>query len=675
MANYSSKFRVFQNFGAPTAGTALDQNVFVFGPKYALHRYTDEDERAQLTGHLFTFKDAGAETTAKDLVIDNPFVLSAYEDVDLDGVEVYMEDAYVNLLPNNTYYLMGEYGSVSFKGDYLDGVLVFSGTKLAGKDRDEAVAKDVVAGDYIAFRPVSDDDDWQFVRIADVKVDGNDTIVTLSTGAPDCVADMTPELYVCTKFGSVEVEPVTKREDAVVIGSNTAVTVNDETRYVIRGKVFVGYRALSTVSSNGIQVATSSAEVESILGKADPKNPISMGVFNAFVGGAPVVYYYVTAGEKASDFAKALDLSVHNKTIYYLVPMSQDNQVLDTVIGHVKAQSTENTKHWRIAVLCSAISNTNTVNFTVTGFGKYSIDGVYYKTLKVAAGAPDVSANDEIVADGVKYFAVKRLNNTTILTDAKYEDAEVSASATGDLDVSATLTHVLTNVEYVTAAAGSAKAHGTFRCVDLFPKTYSFGGDTYNSMFAAPIIAGMKVNSLPHEPITNAVIPGVDAVPEVYTRFSDGELDIAAAGGNLVMTQDQAGDAVYVRKQITTGVTSNVLAKSELSMLVNFDNVTYQFDSLLEVFKGSYNVTSSLIRRVRAELSNLIYKLSHNMPVDSLLGPQILGGQVKEVYVDPTNATRIIAHVVVVLPAPFNEMDLYLSVDVTTDVEAYGEQE
>jgi hypothetical protein len=673
MANYSSKFRVFQNWGTPTAGTPLDQNVFVFGPQYDLHRYSDVDEREQLTRHYFEAKKAGADDSRTNLVIKEPFEVSAVNVLDEASVEVYAENAYINLLPGVSFYELGELADVTVVGDYLDGVLRFNGKKLIGKSVDPDLASPVALTDVIAFRPTTGDGSWEFVNILKIEIDGADTVVTLVDGLPDFVSDGNAEVYICRKFASVKVEPSKVTSEVVEIGTNTTVKIGDNNRLVLVADVAVGYRTLHKSASVGIHVATSMADVEDVLGKADPANPIAMGVFNAFVGGAFVVYYYVTGGESVAEFTRALELSRHNKTLYYLVPMSQDAGVLTAVVAHVTNMSNENVKHWRTAFLCSAVEDSTTTDFEVTGLGVYSQNGVKYVVVKADGGAPDAVEGDVIeLADGRKFVAARKMNRTSILTKTKYVDPESGvddeyAFVDGET-VDATITHTLTSHETAAAAAGAAKSYGTHRAVDVFPKTYKFGGETYSSLFAAPIIAGMKASVVPQAPITNAVIPGVDDVPDTYAVFTDADLDTAAAGGCLVMKQDQAGDAVYVRKQITTGVSSNVLAKSELSMVVNFDNITYQFDSLIEGYKGSYNVTPSLIRRIRADILARLYYLAHNTASNDLVGSQILDGRIESINVDPTNATRIIAHVVVVLPAPFNEMDLYLTVDVSTEV-------
>lgn len=679
MPNYRSRTRVFQRWGAPEAGTAGDQNVFVFGPRYDLHRYDVASEKALLKKTEYTIKST-------DFHITNAFDVSSNYEVDKEGVKAVAETAYINLYSGTDGFSCGASSaivSVPSGSDQYSGTLKFTGKKLAGDGKDAALARDVVAGDYVV---VKTDASTTVVcgRITSVTVSGSDTTVTLSDGLPDSVWDsensrmatLSNAVYVCAKSNDVVVPSTVDASGDVVVTAGAQVDYAGQSRSVVKATLFVEYRALYTGTSAGIQVATSEFDVEKALGPAVEENPLSLCVLNAFVGGAPVVYYYITSGDSRADFSAALERAETMKDLYYIVPASQDPGVITDTVDHVDRMSTENTKRWRIAVVCNDVPTTSETSFDITGTGTYNTGTKTYVTLKASGGVPDAVDGDVVyVGDAQVYTITRKLNSTTLLTSTEaagqtteawdgageYDDG-VSAM---DSDSVGKLEHRLTPSEYAAAIAGAASSLGTFRAVDVAPKTFEFDGETYSSMFLAPIVAGMKAAEEPQAPITDDTVPGVDAVPDTYSLFTERDLDTMAAGGVFIVAQDMANERVYVRKQLTTGTIDGILAQTELSMLVNFDSVTKYFSNMLDSYKGSCNVTQPLLDKVTVDLLNGIY-VKQNNQTNALVGPQLLdGSRVVSVSIDKVNKGKINAHVFCDLPTPFDSMDLYLSVDTS----------
>ena len=643
MANYSTKMRVFQRWGSPMPGTAGAQNVFVFGPRYSLHRYEDADERdalvpfdAEFTSEAKTFEDAIDNTSASYKLV---------------GVSAYAENAFVKTADVDE--------SITFVvGNYLDGVITV---------REELT--DVEIGDFFAAKT---EDGYDYIRITNktVEPDGEYsdvkyTTLTLDHGLPDEFEDgIVAGSAFAKKFDSVKLSDsaVTVSGNNVTVNPVGAVEVSGTACNVLAGTMYFGYKSLYVGAASGIQLATNSGDFEDVIGKADPENPISMGIMNAFVGGASVVYYYVTAGDSADAFSKALSVAELNSTLYYLVPMTQDKTVLNLVVSHVEKMSKEDVKRWRIVLCCTPVSKTMSQDGLVV-----ESNGVYngYKTLKFKTALPfEIYDGTTVVVNGKTFTAVKALNNKVILTTSVDTEETI-----GDAEIS----RALSEYEYAQAISASAKSLNTFRAVDVAPKTYGFGGEVYNSMYMAPIIAGMASSVEPQAPLTNAVVPGVDDLPEMYSGMSQDLLDIMASGGAFIVTQDQRGEECYVRKQLTTGVFGGTLTQSELSMVKNFDNVSYSFSEVLDRFKGAYNVTPSLVDQLELAFDARLHTLEFTIPND-MIGPQLLeGSRVDYVMQDPTNATKILAHIICVLPAPFNEIDLYLSATVSTELTTTAE--
>lgn len=645
MANYSSKMRVFQNWGAPATGTVGEQNVFVFGPKYSLSRYTDETEREQIKPVAFN------SDGVKPVTIEGAVTVAA--NYQLESLEVFAENAFVSVFAIDP-------ANLSVSGEYIDGKLLYRGKLDGVKEGDYFYYVDSKGvGNSFRISTIDEVEDAEY---------GGDTVwteLTLVYGLDDSFEDGVPsgvKMCIARNVESVKLNDsaVSHAGADVTISPSGAVFVDDENRDLLEADLYMSTKSLYTGTSAGIQLASGISEVESVLGPADPENPISMGVYNAFIGGANVVYYYVTEGTTVAAFNKALDRATLNSTLYYLVPMSQDKAVIDAVVAHVNALSNEDVKRWRVCVACL---NTDTSSVkddvSVVANGSYVVQGVSFKTLKFSGDVENVVDGDKIKVGDTVFVAARLLNKTTVLTTTVADDNQVTGAAE--------ITHVLTSSEYVDAVATAAKNVPTFRFVDVFPKTYGYGGETYSSMYLAPIIAGLASSVEPQAPITNATVPGVDDLPDIYNGYSTSELDRIAAGGVLIVAQDQVGERCYVRKQLTTGTRTGVLAQTELSMVKNYDSISHFFDTILEGFKGGFNVTDGILQRVWTELTHGVYILQNNGS-DPAIGPQLLASSaVQRVEIDPANRTKINAYIDCDLPAPFNDMDLYLSV-VTTDV-------
>ena len=702
-SSYSTKMRVYQNFGYAPIGVASDQNVFVFGPRYDLHRYDDEDEKSKLVPYDYEMNvtsAAAANTTISGVFGD---VAVNYE-LDESSVKVFAEDAFSCIRDFSVEWTPA---GVSIAGNsYYDGVVRIAGIDLSGSTestlaelKTKGFARALKAGDYIAFQKQDSSSGLvtRFMQIASLEYgtwtveagggqeDGEETqnsevtgtTVTFTTGFPDDLQTLEGVTVVIglEKASSIELPAASfsvSGSDVVIssqrLPASYAGHVNGLARPLFCGTLYVEYRTLDVGTQSSIEVLSSVGDVESVLGPADPRNPISLGVMNAFIGGAPVVYYYCTPGSDAKAIGQALVRAEQDRTLYFLVPMTQDRDALHTVVSHCVSMSNAEKARWRLPFMCTPVSRETETDVSVTGFGAYQVKGTSYKTVKVASVPEDLTDGDSFTAvvGGTTYeFTVaRRLNDTTILLDEPANSAPASGTGTGKI------VHSLSTDEYVVAVAAATKSYSTFRVVDCFPKTYGYDGNTYSSMFLAPIVAGLAASVQPQAPITNKTVPGVDDLPETYSGLSQAQLDKIAAGGVLIVTQDLRGEAVYVRRQLTAGASEGNLLTAELSLVKNADNVTHGFNRLLDEFKGAYNVTPGLIDRVWTDLSNLVYRYM-TVYTDDLIGPQLLtGSEVLDVYVDPTNATRIIAHIRCILPAPFNEMDLYLSFDVTTEVTA-----
>jgi hypothetical protein len=87
----------------------------------------------------------------------------------------------------------------------------------------------------------------------------------------------------------------------------------------------------------------------------------------------------------------------------------------------------------------------------------------------------------------------------------------------------------------------------------------------------------------------------------MYTRYTQAQLDDVASHGALIVTQDSAADAVYIRHQLTTSPDKGILY-SELSCTRNLDNISYAVADLIKTYVGKYNITNEALASITTDI-------------------------------------------------------------------------
>ena len=129
--------------------------------------------------------------------------------------------------------------------------------------------------------------------------------------------------------------------------------------------------------------------------------------------------------------------------------------------------------------------------------------------------------------------------------------------------------------------------------------------------------------------------------------------------------QDRAGGVIYVRHQISTAYSKGEgVATAELSMVRNLDSISYYFANRFAPYIGKYNITPDLLAELKAVLHDGLSFLKTATEGNRLIGPQLLdeGTEIKSIYQHPQQKDHVSANIILNLPAPFNNFDLYLDI-------------
>jgi hypothetical protein len=161
----------------------------------------------------------------------------------------------------------------------------------------------------------------------------------------------------------------------------------------------------------------------------------------------------------------------------------------------------------------------------------------------------------------------------------------------------------------------------------------------------------------PQQGLTNLELRVIDAVPYTTDRMNGEQLNIMAAAGTWIVTQNPATGTIYTRHQLTTGQYGN-LNESEDSLVTNLDSVSYRYLRFFEPYTGRVNVTDEAISQLKSDWNAVTQLLQST--TDPMLGPQLAEAEIVSFDRHPLFPDRILVVQRCHGPYPFNNFDVYL---------------
>lgn len=410
-----------------------------------------------------------------------------------------------------------------------------------------------------------------------------------------------------------------------------------------------------------------------------PDNPLVFGVFKALenANGEEVKYLGVhssTGGVEIEDWLSALDKLVGRDDVYGLVPLTQSKDVLDAFLAHCDAESSPENGRWRICFLnrpavdlvpiCVETIDEDPILATILDDPETT--GTQYTIVEVDGGefiTKGVRPGDKVRAlyttDGfgnIVYteFTVDEVINEESLRLLSGPDAPVNVAAKIEI------WRTLTRQELADELATYPGLFKNRRAALVWPDVVGNAGLTFAGYFLCAGLAGLRSGSLPHQGLTNVELLGFDDLSRTVEFFSATQLNVMAASGYWIVTQDPNDGTVFTRHQLTCGDQTDVNQR-EQSITTNLDHLSFNFLFRMKTYIGKGNVTPTMIDIVRGEVISVIEQFKNNIVVDRL-GPQIIDAQILELRQHPTFKDRILARVLLTLPAPFNNLELHLIV-------------
>jgi hypothetical protein len=222
------------------------------------------------------------------------------------------------------------------------------------------------------------------------------------------------------------------------------------------------------------------------------------------------------------------------------------------------------------------------------------------------------------------------------------------------------IARTLTKDGQVTALVALAQSFRSRRTILVWPDIIDVAGvvdgTSQPGYYLSCAVGGMTAGLPPHQGFTFLGIAGVNRVYHSNTYFNDIQLTDLSNGGWYVFAQQTTSSLPYTIHQLTTDVST--LESGEFSVVKNFDFVAIFFADILQVFLGSYNVTTDTLTLIRGALE--IGGETLLLRTYARIGAPLTAFQVMDLFVSPIAADRVVTHLSVGLPKPLNNIELHL---------------
>jgi len=440
---------------------------------------------------------------------------------------------------------------------------------------------------------------------------------------------------------------------------------------VIKAKAYVPYRALLVNGSLEFNTISDISDVDTVLGKAIPANPLAYGVYKALENSnGQVVNYISIATDDIAGYTDSIGTLSKHEECYFVVPLTSDNATQQLFKSHVDSMSDKTKGLERVLFISKPSSSTQVLYGKKSGDNGYwtgtvpttttiEIPGATFITDGVRAG--DSVRTAIVTSDsGVVTYTTSSVALVTSQTQLTLATASPAAVNTDSNRID--IIRNLSRDEQASAIADQSGSFDNRRDYVVWPDLpIDDDGLEVPGHFLACSVAGLKSSVAPHQGITNYTLTGWSNMARSYKYFTPTQLNVIAGGGTMIVTQNAVGGEIYIRHQLSS---DNFDAnRSELSITTNLDSITKFLRGDLKKLIGKYNNTQSFHQLARTMITQKIsYLMSTTQTATA--GPQITSFNSASLIVetDPLIRTTVNASLSLGLPYPVNNFNLVLTV-------------
>ena len=438
---------------------------------------------------------------------------------------------------------------------------------------------------------------------------------------------------------------------------------------VLKAKAYVPYRALLVNGSLEFNTISDISEIDTVLGKTIPSNPLAYGVYKALENSnGQVVNYISIATDDITGYTNSIETLSKHEECYFVVPLTSDNATQQLFKSHVDTMSSK-TKGLERVLFISKVGSDTEVLYGKKSDGSYWMGTIATNTTVDISGATfqtsGVRAGDSVrTVFDVDGFGNPTYTTSTVASVVSQTQLTLVSPGTANQSTAARIDIIrnLSRDEQASAIANQSDSFNDRRVYVIWPDLpIDDSGLEVPGHFLACSVAGLKSSVAPHQGITNYTLTGWSNMARSYKYFTPTQLNVIAGGGTMIVTQNATGGAIYIRHQLSSDqVDAN---RAELSITTNLDAITKFLRGDLKKFIGKYNNTASFHQVAHAMITQKIsYLMSNTQTVTA--GPQVTSFDTDSLVVetDPLIRTTVNASLSIGLPYPVNNFNLVLTV-------------
>lgn len=445
--------------------------------------------------------------------------------------------------------------------------------------------------------------------------------------------------------------------------------------YVTAGNFYMQYRAFQELPRQIGSVSTLS-DITTQLGTIDPDNILAYGVYKAFSNANGAIVHFIPTVSPTLNgyrgFADALSLAKGNRNCYSMVPLSNDSQVWDAFVAHVKDESAPETGRFRIAWIAPEINQHNKILdkdtasndiLVSSGGSAYSTGKWQIDTTQATKFTESVQAGDwvrvitGVTAQGAEVFKEYKvsavLDNNSLVIDVGNEAISWTSQK---IEIFRDLTAAALANRYVQVAGGYSSERVFAVVPDRGINGLRSGGIPVKNWNVACAYAGLRSGSRPQQPLSNVELLGFDGVNISVPVFDEAELTILRDGGVWVVRNNEEGK-IYVERQLSTSTLDTF--RKEQSVTSNVDSIAFTLSDALKNLVGRVTITEDTTALVRALIEKTLLQLSTTAGAVTV-GPQLNNFTIGSITVPATAQDSLVVRISIAVPLPMNIIDITL---------------
>lgn len=497
----------------------------------------------------------------------------------------------------------------------------------------------------------------------EILTDGDENLVfTVTRTASDALLT-SGSIEAGTAANSVKVKAVATGTFSYTTAAGATATMSAPLHSA--GTFYVEYVAVRT-DLNKVTDISSAADVTTLLGKIDARNPLAVAAYMAVSNAGTIIKAYGVTEDTVAGFGAFQTAIASRSDIYCVVPVS--HTVQSAVVSALKAQFENQAsvdsaindgipQKFRMVVAGGfPVSDTKvvyapsdvTVTLSSNGAGSYLVTGSAATFLTAAVRVGD----SVIVGSNTSAGIVTAINSNQTLVIS----GTGLTTGTGAVTISRTLTVSEQADEYKAIPAGFGSKRvvlvsGT--SVDLVGVA---GGTAQSTAYLACAVGGMIAGLPPHQGLTNLAISGVSKIHGTHDKFSDTQLAKLSDAGWCMFIQESDSAAPFCIHGVTSDV-SGVTEFAEIMSVKNFDYVSESLARQLDRFIGTWNLNSETLGFITQALNAKLEDLKSRKVAK--LGAPVISGSV-QAMISKISADRAEVFVDLLMPKSLNTIGLHL---------------